>query len=225
MKNLHTFFIVATLTVVFGCQETKDAAVAKRDLTYYKNVGHQITVETGQRWIDTYNEANGIESGRLTLSPYAIDADHLEEAVASVPDLLGVGFHHAIDDNGVHHFIIIPVTTSFDLWSSVPERIYLDANNDAEISRTEAREWAQRYEAAHPNEVWYHFFGKTIFEQIPTIPFFETLNIVPALNDLDLSPQLLLIILNDGNLLGGRMKGDGSVVYDASSPCPPCPVP
>lgn len=226
MKNLLTLFIFTTLTVVFGCQESKDSAVAKKDLTYYKNIGHQITIETGQRWIDTYNERNNIEASRLTLSPYAVDATRLEEALASVPDLLGVGFHHAIDDNGRHHFIVIPVTTSFDVWSAIPGRIYLDANTDTEISRAEAREWAQRYEDAYPNQVWYHFFGKNIFEEIPTIPYFETLNIVPALNNLDLSPQLLLIIFNDANLFGGRLKGDnGTVVYDASSPCPPCPVP
>jgi hypothetical protein len=228
MKNF-ALCIFTILTVVFGCQESKDSAVTIKDLSFYKNIGHQITVETGQRWIDTYNQRNNIESGRLILSPYAIDASKLEEAVTSVPDLLGVGFHHAIDDNGAHHFIVIPVTTSFDVWSPIPGRVYIDANNDTEITRAEAREWAQRYEEAHPKEVWYHFFGKNIFEEIPTIPYFETLNIVPALNDLDLSPQLLLIILNDGGLLGGlggRLKGDnGTVVYDASSPCPPCPVP
>ncbi len=39
-----------------------------------------------------------------------------------------------IDDNGVHHFIVIPVTTSFDVWSQIPGRIYIDANNDTEIT-------------------------------------------------------------------------------------------
>lgn len=211
---------------MLGCQETKDSTPAKKDLTYYRNVGHQISVETGARWIDTYNEAYGIEEGRSVLSPYSLSSDHLEQALASVPNYLGVAFHHGIDDAGIHHFIVIPVDISFDVWSSIPGKTYFDANGDAEISAAEAREWAERYENAHPGEIWYHFFGGNIFEEIPTIPYFKTLNIVPALNDLDLSPQLLLIILNDSLLgIGGRLKGDGSVVYDASSPCPPCPAP
>jgi hypothetical protein len=226
MKNIASFTILFVILSLLGCQETKESTPGTKDLSYYENVGHQIPVETGQRWIAAYNAANNIDASRISLSLYAVSDGNLNAVLQSLPNLLGVAFHHAIDDFGFHHFIVTPVDESFDPWSSVPGRIYLDANTDTEISATEARQWAARYENANPDEVWYHFFGKNIFEEIPTIPYFKSLNIVPALNDLDLSPQLLLIILNDGLLgLGGRVNDAGQVVYDASSPCPPCPAP
>jgi hypothetical protein len=225
MKNLLSFTILFVIISLLGCQDMKDSGTGIKDLSHYQNIGNQIPVETGERWIEAYNKANNIEASRSILSPYAISDDHMAAAIESVPNLLGMAFHHAIDDWGFHHFIVTPVDESFNLWNGIPGRIYLDANTDTEISASEARQWTARYENAHPNEVWYHFFGKNIFDEIPTIPYFNELNIVPALNDLDLSPQLLLIILNDGILFNGRLKGDGSVVYDASSPCPPCPAP
>jgi len=78
---------------------------------------------------------------------------------------------------------------------------------------------------AYPDEVWFHFFGKDIFDEIAAIPYFTTLNIEPAINDQNSTPQLLLIIANEQTNTGGRTNSyDEAMVYDASSPCPPCAV-
>jgi hypothetical protein len=115
------------------------------------------------------------------------------------------------------------VDGSLSLWSAIPGRIFVDANTGMKISQDLAREWTQNYQNAHPGKIWFHFFGQNIFNEMMAIPFFSTLDIQPALNDLDLSHQLLLIIWNT-TILGGRTTREGTIVYDASNPCPPCPI-
>lgn len=224
MRKLFVSVIACVMMSLLACQDTKESDAPFNDISSYKKIGMQISYETGARWIEAYNQKNNIQ-GRSTLSPYTISAGQLQGAVASVNSLVGIAFHHAIDDNGEHHFIVIPVDESLHVWSNIPGRAYIDANTDTEITREVARSWAQNYEEAHAGEIWFHFFGSNIFDEIFDVSYFSTLNIVPALNTSNLTPQLLLMIINEQLSITGRTAdADDPLVYDASSPCPPCPV-
>ncbi|MBT1705070.1 hypothetical protein [Chryseosolibacter indicus] len=224
MKNLFAFIVVFVAASMLACQDGKDESGAVvHDLSFYKNIGTQIPVETGMRWLETYKKKNNT-SGRTNTSGYAVSAELLSSSLNSVTGLAGVTFHHAIDDAGERHIIIAPLDESLTVWAPIPGRIYIDANTNAPISRFKAREWAKNYEEAHPGEIQFHFFGSNIFDDISTIPFFTTLNIEPAINDLDQSPQLLLIVYNGDLVLdNSRVSSETMAIYDASSPCPPCP--
>lgn len=223
MKNLFSFTVVFLAVSMLACQDTKDEPISVlHDVAYYKTIGTQIPVETGLRWMDIYDQKSDL-SGRRN-PKYVVSANQLKTSLQSVENLTGVAFHHALDDNGAHHFIIIPVDESLSIWKSIPGRVYIDANTNTEISRSDARKWAKNYEEANADGIWFHFFGSNIFDDISTIPYFTKMNIRPAIKDLDLSAQLLLII-HKGNLglSSGRLSSDDTVIYDASSPCPPCP--
>ena len=225
MKNVVAFALFFLAISILGCQDAKDeSSSALTDLSSFKKIGHEIPYETGMRWIETYNKQNNIQ-GRSILFPYSVSESALAESLGSVDELVGVVFHHATDNSGVHHFIIIPIEESLTVWSEAPaDRVLLDANTGEVISTSTAQQWTGNYKTQHPNDIWFHFFGNNIFDEILDLSGFDTLNIIPALSDLDLSPQLLLILTNDGLLFNGRTKGDKPPVYDASSPCPPCPV-
>jgi hypothetical protein len=231
MKKL-LFFAIAYLGIsLLGCQDGMDEnQFLDRDLIHYRNIGEEIPVETGVRWIQAYRSREQ-KAGRVELlfTNYSVSASKLEQLLTSVDGITGVAFHYALDAFGQRHFILIPVDESLSLWESDDEKKYIDANTNTFISKQTAQTWTANYEAANPGEIWFHFFGSDIFDEILTISYFEDLLIEPALNDLNLSPQLLLIILNGGgfldDLLGGRAKeGEQGRVYDASSPCPPCAV-
>jgi hypothetical protein len=224
MKKLlfsAVFFLVLSL---LGCQDSKEEANVLTDISSVRKIGMQISVETANRWIDTYRNSKPSDQGRLLLSPYSITHESLSNALSSVPTLAGVAFHHAIDDSGVHHFIVMPVDATLSLWSESSSQLFLDANTNSLINRETAKSWTSAYEQANPDAIWFHFFGSNIFEEMDGISYFDNLDIVPALNDLNLTQQLLLIVSDNViSDIGGRVK-TGTTVYDASSPCPPCPV-
>jgi hypothetical protein len=222
MKAFVTLASLFIAAVILSCQDSKEIAPdANQNIGFYKNIGAQISVETANRWIDAYQKLNN--DGRIDLFPYTISKDLIESALESVTDPVGVAFHHGIDDEGEHHFIAIPVDGALSVWSDTPGKIYVDANNDEVISWEVARSWASAYEEQNPNQVWFHFFGVNIFNEMSTLSYFRKVDVVPALNDLDLTPQVLLIVRNINSLSNGRGLDGGSTVYDMSSPCPPCP--
>lgn len=234
MKKLLFFAMAYVGISLLACQDgTNENPFNDRDLTHYRSIGKQIPNETGVRWIQAYRGSEE-KAGRVNmLENYTVSASNLQTLLSSTEGLTGVAFHHALDANGEHHFIIIPVDESLSLWNG--DKQYLDANTDTFISAATAQTWTANYEVVNPGQIWFHFFGANIFDDMSAIPYFETLHIEPALNDLNLTPQLLLIVLNEeglldgllGGLLGGRTSGgdgDGGTVYDASSPCPPCAV-
>ena len=225
MKNIVSFIAVFLGTSMLACQDTPEApAPPFHDLSFFKNTGEQITVETANRWIEAYDKKNGTQ-GRLTnLSPYVISAFQLQTAIQSTAGFVGMAFHHATDGNGTHHFIAIPINESLKVWSTIPGRVLIDANNNTEIDADVAFQWTLNYKNQHPNDIWFHFFGSAIFDEIFTISFFNNMNIVPAIDDVNLTSQLLLVIMNEGTSLNGRLNSDDTVVYDASSPCPPCGI-
>jgi hypothetical protein len=229
MKNLFVFAAIFLGVSFFGCQDAKEE-IHNPDISFYKAIGTQIPFETGMRWMKAYYE-KPLASGKLDLlglldlTPYTVSSENLQLASESVDNLVGIGFQHAIDDNGVHHFILIPFDESLGVWTNIAGRIYIDSNTDSPISQETAHAWALRYQGLHPNEIWFHFFGSDIFADMQTLSFFSEFEIEPALNDLNLTPQLLLLV--EDNLLGsitGRLNSQSTMTYDASSPCPPCPA-
>lgn len=217
MKKVFAFAALYFALSLISCQDKENSPPI--DFSFYKNIGAQIPVETGMEWIEAYNERSNSQGKDMSiLTPYTISDQQLQALTQSVSNLVGVAFHHAIDDDGEHHFIAIPIDETLSVWSSPsPQRLYIDTNTNTTISKTVAQSWAESYKAAHPNGIWFHFFGSNIFDEIFTIPYFNTINITPALNILNLTPQLLLVIMNE-DLLGGRTMDDEKTIYDASSP-------
>ena len=224
MKRFIVGFVAYFGIGLLACEDSTfdDKKVELSVVAHYKTIGEQITYETGMRWIDLY-EKERASSGRVELfGKYAISETMTLQMMASVDDLVGVAFHHAKDAFGVKHIIAIPVGDDLLLWSNIPGRIYVDTNTGNAISKATASAWAQNYKNANPNGIWFHFFGADIFDDIIALPFFNSIDIQPALSDW-LLPQMLLIIWNE-SFSFGRTEDEWGAVYDASSPCPPCQV-
>jgi hypothetical protein len=223
---MNRFFLVTTVCAALffaGCQETKEevkSPVTQQDL--YKAIGEEIPFETGMAWIDFHKKKESAKGRIESLPPCKIPAEHVKAMLSSLNDLVGVAFHYAIDDFGASHILAIPVNESMQLWALVPGRVIIDANTGTEISYDLAHTWAEKYKALYPSEVWYHFFGKNIFDDMQALPYFESVDIEPATNSEELSPELLLIIWNDAQIAVGRTTALYGTVYDASNACPPC---
>jgi len=209
---------------LMGCEDTKEnlkTPVSEKE--HYKTIGEEIPFETGMEWIEHYEKTS--DQGRIkNLSPYNVPASELNAMLTSVPDLTGVAFHYGIDDVGETHIMALPVDGSLSVWSSLPGRIIIDANTGESISHHEAYVWAQNYKSVNPSAIWFHFFGKDIFDDMNTLPYFDTVALERAINVLDLTPQLLLVVWNEESNLNGRTMDAPATVYDASNACPPCAV-
>lgn len=230
MKNSVCFSILVLATSLLSCQDAKeDVRKNISDLAYYRNIGKQIPTEQGQRWLELYHSKNNsIGNGRIDLLGYSLSKENLADMSNSVSGFTGVAFHHATDYFGNHHFLAIPIGESLQVWEAPAGKVIIDTNTDIPISGSTARIWAANYEASHPDDYWFHYFGKNVFDQMNLLTFFDAMLIAPALSDIDLSPQLLLIVseldLGLSGLSLGRTNSNETVVYDCSTPCPPCAV-
>jgi hypothetical protein len=231
MKNVLGITALFLSMSILSCQDSNDVVKSPSDeVTKYRTVGMKIPTEVGARWIAAYNRKNSI-SGRGQGVAYSVDAAQLEASLASVNDLVGVAFHYAEDDLGNTHIIMIPIDPTMSIWTEIPGRVFVDTNTGNPISQGEANSWANRYKRNNPGMIWFHYFGRNVFDEILIIANLASMDIVPALDDLDLSPELLLVIGNTesllenliGGLLGGRTETT-TTVYDASYPCPKCSV-
>lgn len=221
MRNILAFLSLVCFASLLSCQDSKEEwKPSAPDLSEYSSVGMRIPAETGARWIEAYRSRFPV-SGRLDGVLYSIGSTELQLALNSVDKLVGVAFQYGLDENNVKHIVVIPVDESLRLWTDIG-RTYVDANSGQPIPRGKAESWAKKFQSANPDAIWFHYFGRTIFDEILTTSDFIGLDIVPAINDLDLSPQLLLIVGNSESLLG-RTSGE-TPVYDASYPCPKCEV-
>ena len=233
MKRLIVASVVLLSVALSGCQDSKDEAQPLSEKDFYKTIGEEIPVETAIKWMVLYRKERSVQ-GRLEGTPfYSVSADHMKAALTSADDLVGVAFHHALDDNGERHILVIPVDATLGLWSDTP-RMLLDANTNTEISADVASAWASNYKTAYPDEKWFHFFGKDVFDQMSALPYFSSVELEPAISELDFTPQLLLIVPNDeGESDEAETDASGrtsslsllyGAVYDASNSCPPCAV-
>jgi hypothetical protein len=223
MKKIVVPILLLWTLIVVSCDTKEDVSNTHPAVARYKTVGHQIPTEVGMRWIDLYNQKNQTQN-RLGLSTYSINDNLLSDLSESVSSLIGIAYHYGIDENGTKHIIAIPVDESLRLWSNIEGRIYVDANTSTQISKTVAEEWANNFKDANPNAIWFHYFGQNVVNDILATSSLARVDIIPALSDLDLSPQLLLIVTTSLDLLNlGRINTE-TPVYDASYPCPRCEV-
>lgn len=226
MKRLFVVSAVLLSMVLSGCQDAKDVAQPLSEKDFYKTIGEEIPMETALRWMELYRKERSAQ-GRLEETPlFSVSAAQLKAALTSAEDLVGVAFHHAIDDNGKRHILVIPVDATLTLWTSDTNRMLLDANTDLEIAPDVALAWASKYKAEYPEEKWFHFFGKDVFDQMSALPYFASMNLEPAISELDFTPQLLLLVPDSGSAddSSGRTSSLYLTVYDASNSCPPCAV-
>ena len=219
--------IVATFVIIIGtflsCQETKeDLKTPLSTREFYKTIGEEIPYELGMEWIENYKSVRSSSGRTEILSDYAVSATQMTALLGSSADLIGVAFHYGIDDAGVTHILIIPVDGSMSLWASIPGRIFVDANSGNPIDQNTANAWATNYKNQNPSGVWFHFFGKYIFDDMTSLPYFNSVEIEQGINLLGLTPELLLIVWNEDLNILGRTAAENCTVYDASNACPPC---
>jgi hypothetical protein len=213
------YFVLAFFAIsILACQDGKDEAKSVPDLSYFLNVGKQIPTETGYRWMDVYRSRLKL-AGRENSLGYSLSKENLALLSGSVESLIGVVFHNATDAAGQHHILIIPIDESLQVWSQ--DKTIIDANTDAPIAFEDARAWARNFQNESSGAIWYHFFGKHVFDELNALDFFEYIQIEPAISDINLSAQILLIV-NDVsvNTSSGRSEYEATVVYDMSNPCP-----
>jgi hypothetical protein len=226
MKSSVVFATLCAALFLTSCQENKEDVrnpLSQKD--FYKTIGEAIPFETGMEWIDNYRHQ--VSGGGRTegLLGYSVSRYEMNVLLSSIEDPVGVSFHYGTDLLGITHIVIIPVDASMSLWSSIPGRIFVDANTGAEIPQSVASSWAAAYRNAHPNDIWFHFFGKNIFDDIEALPYFDEIDIERGTNTVELTPELLLVIWNNTLNLGlGRTMDQHATVYDASNACPPCAV-
>lgn len=223
MKTLNTALAMVLVLAITACQETReDPANPLAESERLKTIGEQIPYETGMRWISRYKQVS-VKQGRTESAGYQIPISQLDNVLKSVDDLTGVAFHHGVDDGGSRHIMAIPVSSSLSLWPSTQTQVIIDANTGQQISQEEAAVWAENFKTAHPSEIWFHFFGKEVFDEMKAVPNMHTLDLEPGLDDNNM-PQLLLVVWGDDGAATGRTQDTQTTVYDASNACPPCAV-
>ena len=214
MKKIAGAFATSLFILFLSCQNDLQAPEDNVTSTiFHAGVGEPIPVSTATRWIEQYDKQ--LEGSR-NAQTYVVTKPNLEAIMQSTADLIGFTFHHALDHLGEHHILIIPIDNTLSLWTSSSQRIALDANTNTEIDIDVAHDWTDRYAAANPGGIRYHFFGADIFSQIVQSPEFR---IEEAIND-EQVPQLLLIVPGGSESSGtGRINSEDEV-YDASVRCP-----
>jgi hypothetical protein len=212
MKAYFGFILIVSIFI--SCQDNRVNSLSN---SVDKNVGREIPVDVATRWKEFYRQRNS--TGRESSVVYSVTSSSLKTALMP-ENKIGVAFHHSIDDSNVHHILLITVVkAAAGLWDSP---FIIDANTNTLIDNGTAKAWAERYQNSNPGQIWYHFFGLNIFNEIISNEYFNYFNIEPALND-NGDPQLLLWVWNNKSAAGGRVNGyESPVVYDFSSPCPPC---
>ncbi|HEX8040504.1 MAG TPA: hypothetical protein VF490_15200 [Chryseosolibacter sp.] len=223
MKGSIVLTILCLGFCLVSCQESREDAKTPSVKDFYKTIGEEIPFETGMEWIDNYQKK--MSTGRTEiLYNYYVSASEMRAVLGCTSDLVGVAFHWGTDALGMTHIILIPVDGSMSLWTPVSGRVFVDANTNTEISQQVASTWAAAYKNAHPNDVWFHFFGKYIFDDMTALPYFNSVDIEPGINSVDLTPQMLLVVWDESLNLLGRTNSQSATVYDASNACPPCAV-
>ena len=224
---MKRFIVVSALCVTFaflGCQETKEdekIPLAEKDL--YKKIGEEIPFETGMEWIALYQGKNNAQGRTESDSGYHVPSAEMNQLLESVSDLTGVAFHYGIDEAGQNHIIVIPVDGSLDVWSSTGNKFVVDANTGTQISEEVALSWSNNFKQANPASIWFHFFGKDVFDEMRALPYYNNISIERAISSLDLTPQLLLVVWNEEQVSSsGRTQALFGSVYDASNAGPPC---
>ncbi len=215
-KTITNPFVILLFMLCVSCQsEMHDSQKGAADLVFNAGVGEPIPVSTAARWIENYNkEVAGARDAQI----YTVTQSTLQAMMGSTSGLVGFAFHHALDNAGMHHILIIPIDNTIALWGSQSQRVLVDANTDTEVDLNTAQRWADNYTTAYPGAIRYHFFGADIFHEIVENPEFR---IEEALSD-EQVPQLLLVVQKSVESSNSGRTELEEQVYDASFRCPAC---
>jgi hypothetical protein len=209
---------ISLILLLCACSDSnQNLETKKHNSVLDKTVGERIPTDVANKWIDSFRD--NIGSGRQQNFQYAVSAQPLDQILTSIP-LMGLAFHYALDDAGTLHVLILAVSEDEKLWSLNSNRICIDANTNSLIDEALAKTWTQNFKDKHPDEIWYHFFGWNVLNEMKTVSWFQEFRIVPALNDEGIQ-QLLLVISRDSDTDDGRVLEE-SIVYDKGGLCPPC---
>ncbi len=211
MKTIASTILI--FMVILSCQQPSDEANQPAASSIFtKDVGDQIPASLGLRWIAEHQRQL---TGARDAQVYKVTQANLEAMMQSTSNLVGFTFHHALDDAGKHHVIIIPMDDLLHIWTSPSQRIVIDANTDTEVSMTTAREWIENYRKARPQAIRYHFFGADVFQEIVQREGFE---IREAINDQQI-PQLLVVVQVTTEAADGRVSTEEQM-FDITLACP-----
>lgn len=102
-----------------------------------------------------------------------------------------------------------------------------DGTDGGRIDLTTARQWAQNYRTANPDQIRSHYFGRDVLDQILAQPGCIGIRAYYALTDKKEKELLIVGVDSNGNSMLPAspviMPGENSIM-DASFPCPPfCP--
>jgi hypothetical protein len=210
MKNVLSY--LALVLILINCQEPKENLTENK---FSKNVGQKIPNEVATRWAERYRQSNRSSKIQNTGS---ITVNTLVDLTTSLNDYNGIVFHHALDNDGQYHTLLIPFTEGSPLWSATQ---VVDSDVDSIIDPTIAKEWAENFIQENQNEVWSHFFGRHVFDEILSRAGFEQIEMVHGRDDL-YQVQILLYVTYVVAAQNGRSKGEAVEVevYDKSNPCP-----
>jgi hypothetical protein len=202
--------LVILICAFATCQDSNTSSTDQKQSL--RDVGGLITTEEALRWRGRYEKASlaGRQQSAATISKVS-----LQQVGSSMPEYDGIYFHHALEGDK-HHVLVIPFKNGQSLWTSA---VAIDANSDLQIEVATASLWAERYMAENPEGPWSHSFGRNVFEKILSKEGFDTIEIVPAINDAGL-PQLLLYASYTSSSTNGRTKVEVDV-YDYGNVCPP----
>lgn len=205
--------LIALVLGVFIFNQCDDASTGMKDTgtnTLDKQVGERIDLSMARRWIDRYQAINpgAREDGSFTVTSEQVDK------LIDQANGLGVVLHHAIDGAGEHHILVLPIAQDLVLWGA---NQVLDANTNTLVSRDQIKGWADNYSSINTS-IKYHFFGMDVFNEILSNSTYNTIDIVPAINDQN-EPQLVLIAKTTASARS-KTFGEDSAAFDLSSPCP-----
>lgn len=200
------------LALLSHCQDPDSNAVHTLPKVLTRSVGFEISTRTAERWI---NHQRSQSASKVEKS--AIAAEDLDMLLLNVTEAFGVILHHALDEEDHHHILIEPVREDLILWTNGN---VFDATSNEFVDVSKARRWTTLYKSMHTFGPWSHYFGADIFAEITALQGFDRIEIVPAINDLDV-PQLLLYSFYIMEPANGRSKNEEVKIYDGSAVCPP----
>jgi hypothetical protein len=212
MKKLLS--VLGILTALYACQDSRETTSSNTP-QFDKSIGKEIPYSVAQRWMNNLT----LNVGRVSGAAASVTTKQVTSLITE--DVYGLAFHHTLDNRGAYHLVVVPASdTELDWRGNV-----LDATTGQLISGATATSWASNYATAHSSEIQYHFFGANVFNEIEAVSSEAShVDIEPALND-EGKPQLLLLVWKNNGVTYGRTEAETLMVFDASSPCPPCRPP
>lgn len=217
MKKSIVGLVLITL-LLWTCQDAAEKGLKETSLSenFNETVGERIPVEVAERWLENYNKSHNQRTKDNSII-YGVSPAQLNMILKSNP--VGIVLHHALDEAGIHHIIVIPIDRTMRLWSSSTRTLLVDSKMNKTINQDLAQTWIKNYQNTNPNSVRSHFFGVNIFTEIAGNPKFSNLEIKQATNDKGM-PQLLLLAWSNTGSSSGKLTAEEPSVYDASGPCP-----